>query len=260
MSACAAPEAPAPIHGEGENGGAIVLFAEPEGLVFNAVLYSSASAPFPAIPRGDGKCVLTPASAMGMTNIAVVDLDLGPAVTLSDGVSPQMAPKEASAGYADVFGARHALPGADRLNIQTQGASFDYLSGFAIPAFGRTWTLTNAGAHDGLQAGTLATITLPAQITQDPTFESAGSIVPGSPANVSWSGGDGAALFHVYAAGAAASADCYVAAGTTRLELPASVTAQLGPGAYAIVDAENMQVVHIAGREVLVVSGADNLD
>ncbi len=243
---------------DGPSGGIIVVRALGEGVGLEAEAYASSSGPLSIVPTAGTGCVITPHSAAGSRVVTATDLDLGSSLTLEVGSTTLSAPVGSIASSPPGI---RTLAADEALQIEHEGTIFAYSASQALATqpFGLDWTITAAGSS-AVPAGVIASSTLPGRVTQAGALTTPGSITAGSPAELAWTGGEGAQVFHIYAAGDDAAADCYAASDATSFVLTGDVTAALGAHAYGQVSAQSFHVVDIGGSQVLVIDQSDNLD
>lgn len=248
LAACSAAPSPgesppdAPPSESVPNGGAIVLFSEPEGTGVVAELFASATPDQLVLPAyGDGHCDF---AATATSFPTVVDRGLGASLIASDGVTTLTAPDspEYTLGIAEGL----------LQEVDHDGTIHFYGASDANHPSSATWRLSTAD-------GPIATIAIPGQVEQQETS----FVVAAGDATVHFGGGTNAQFLEIDAGGAGGTVACYPPSGTTRFTIPPEVVTAIAGTDHLIgvdVYAKNRTLVTIGGRGVVVIGQSQNLD
>ena len=243
---------------DGPTGSFIVVRALGEGVAFDAEVYASASGRLSIVPTAATGCVIAPFGGRlshGHDDRPQSRLVDRPSGRLDDAPIERRECRLDRAGDAIIARRRRARRSARRPRVSLPRqpgvgdpalrSRLDHHRGrLERPPGRRDRVLDATGAgHAGRSA-----------------HDARNPITAGSPAELAWTGGEGAQVFHIYAAGDDAAADCYAASDATSFVLTGDVTAALGAHAYGQVSAQSFHVVDIGGSQVLVINQSDNLD
>jgi hypothetical protein len=223
-------------------GGAIVLFAEPDGFGVVAELYDRVTPDgVPSLHFGDGHCELA-----APISLSAIDRDLGPSLSLTTTDAMLVAPSTPT----HTFGlAEYLMPTVPHSGIPVLYEA----TSTTIVGFSRTWTIA-AGDQ------TLATIALPGPVTQG---DSLFPYTPHTPTTVQFGGGLGADYIELRVEAAGGTANCYPPPGATSFAIPGDVLDQVAGTEHLVgvaVFAKTRALVPIGGRAVVVTGVAQNLD